>query len=416
MREEALVYVDLSGRSEFVGRLWSHRKNAEESATFEYDKEWLKNPAAFSLEPALILGQGKFQTRNKQRLFGALGDSAPDRWGRTLMKRAERLRSQKAKEIPRTLGELDFLLLVDDEARMGALRFKTDLDSDFVSHGRKTIPPLLDLGKLLSATEKVVSEDDEAEDIKLLLAPGSSLGGARPKASIREKDGTLSIAKFPNKQDDFDVVNWEALALTLAMKAGINVPKFRVELVEKRAVLILHRFDRIKKERLGFLSALSMLGALDNETHSYMEIADSLQQFGAERLIDSNELWKRILFNVLISNTDDHLRNHGFLYSGQKGWRLSPAYDLNPVPVEIRPRVLSTTIDEMDGTCSIDQVLKVSSYFNVKLSEARRTTKAVAEVVKNWRLEATKLKIKKNEVDQMESAFEHTDLKEALKM
>lgn len=416
MNQETLVYLDILDTPHLVGRLWFHRKGKQESATFEYDPSWLEHPATFSLEPALNLGPGKFQTRADQRLFGALGDSAPDRWGRMLMQRAERQRAQKLSETPRTLGEIDYLLMVDDEARLGALRFKEKPHGPFLAHGRKRIPPLIELPRLLTAADKIGEDDDTAEDIRLLLAPGSSLGGARPKASVKDKDGSLAIAKFPSKQDEINTVAWEALALTLAKQAGLQVAEWRLQAVGERRALILKRFDRDGTRRIPFLSAMSMLGALDNQTHSYMEIADALRQHGAERIADTQELWRRILFSILISNTDDHLRNHGFLYTGPSGWRLSPAYDLNPVPVELRPRVLSTTIDEDDGTCSLDLTMRVIDYFELQEGEAREIVREIAAVVKNWRYEAKALGISNGEIERMASAFEHEDLRSALRL
>lgn len=416
MDQDALVFIELNGASHFVGRLWTHRSSrGQESATFEYDPAWRAQPDAFALEPALQLGPGKFHTRADQRVFGAIGDSAPDRWGRMLMQRAERQRAKALKETLRTLGEVDYLLMVNDEARLGALRFKKTAEGDFLASGTKSIPPLVELPKLLTAAEKASTDDIATEELRILLAPGSSLGGARPKASVRDKDGSLTIAKFPNKQDEVDTVGWEAVALTLAKKSGIQVPIWRLEKVGKRRALLLQRFDRSRVQRIPFLSAMSMLGGLDNETHSYMEIADALRQYGAERAADTQQLWQRIVFSVLISNTDDHLRNHGFLYSGPKGWRLSPAYDLNPVPADIRPRVLSTTIDEADGTCSVDLLLSVAEYFEVPSKSAKTIIKKVAKAVSNWRREAAALGIAKHEIERMASAFEHADLEDASK-
>ena len=198
-----------------------------------------------------------------------------------------------------------------------------------------------------------MEDKDTEEDLKLLFAPGSSLGGARPKASVVEKDGQLAIAKFPRKEDEVNTVVWEAVALTLAKKAGITVPDARVETVAGKPVLLLRRFDRDGNRRIPFLSAMSMLGSKDNETRSYMEIVDALRQHGAAPKADMEALWRRVVFNILISNTDDHMRNHGFLYEGPDGWRLSPAYDLNPVPTDIKPRILSTAINEEDTTASL---------------------------------------------------------------
>src|SRR5262245_36408572 len=361
MDREALVYVDLDSALHLVGRLWGRVRKENESATFEYDGGWLKNPAKFSLEPALKLGPGPFHTSADTQMFGAIGDSAPDRWGRALMKRVERRRADAAGTAPRALREIDFLLLVDDAARLGALRFAEKEGGPFLrEEGVKRIPPLVELPKLLVAAEHVMDGKDTDEDLKLLLAPGSSLGGARPKASVVEKDGHLAIAKFPRQDDEYNTVVWEAIALALARKAGIVVAEGRIETVADKTVLLLRRFDRDGHKRIPFLSAMSMIGSKDNETRSYMEIVDALRQHGAAPKADMEALWRRVVFNILISNTDDHMRNHGFLYDGPDGWRLSPAYDINPTPTDIRPRILSTAINEEDTTASLAAAMAVA--------------------------------------------------------
>jgi serine/threonine-protein kinase HipA len=415
MEDEVVVYVDLQSAPQLVGRLWMRSRKDRESATFEYDRNWLAHPNRFSLEPALKLGPGPFHTASNQPLFGAIGDSAPDRWGRVLMRRAERRRAEREGQTPRTLREIDYLLMVDDEARMGALRFaKTEGGPFLAQYGPTRIPPLTTLPRLLSAAQHALSDTDTDEDLRLLLAPGSSLGGARPKASVRDRDGHLAIAKFPNKSDEMNTVLWEATALTLAAKAGITVPEFRIETAIDKPTLLLRRFDRRGGMRLPFLSAMSMLGAKDNEAHSYLEFVDVLRQYGAAPKQDMHALWRRIVFSILISNTDDHLRNHGFLWTGPAGWRLSPAYDLNPVPADIKPRILTTAIDFEDGTASLNLALAVASYFELASDEARSTAAHIGQAVATWRKEAGRLGLSGQEIDRMASAFEHDDLKAAL--
>jgi serine/threonine-protein kinase HipA len=415
MDRETLVYVDLDGVPYLMGRLWARVRKNKESATFEYDEGWLQHPARFSLEPALQLGPGPFHTSADTPMFGAIGDSAPDRWGRALMRRMERRRAEReGGGPPRTLQEIDFLLLVDDEARQGALRFAEREGGPFLRpEGVKRIPPLVELPKLLAAAEHVIEEKDTEEDLRLLFAPGSSLGGARPKASVIEKDGHLAIAKFPRKDDEINAVVWEAVALALAKKAGIAVPAARVETVAKKPVLLLRRFDREGKRRIPFLSAMSMLGSKDNDTRSYLEIVDALRQHGADPKADMEALWRRLVFNILISNTDDHLRNHGFLYAGREGWRLAPAYDLNPVPTDIKPRILATAINEDDNTASLALALDVAGYFELDAARARKIAAEVGNVVAKWRDEAARHGLSKAEIDRMMSAFEHEDLEMA---
>lgn len=416
MERSAFVYVDLPEGPVLVGRLWSRVRKGRESATYEYHPSWLARPDRFALEPNLMLTPGPFHTGDGKSLFGALGDSAPDRWGRMLMRRVERRRAEREKTAPRTLFEIDLLLAVDDESRAGALRFSETEGGPFLAEPqRNRIPALIDLPRLLSAAEKVDDETDDEEDLRLLVAPGSSLGGARPKASVRDDDGQLAIAKFPHKEDTINTVLWEGVALTLARRAGIEAADWRVIAIAEKAALLVRRFDRQGGRRIPFLSAMSMLGAADNddELHSYQEIADALRRHGALPQQDLAQLWRRAVFNVLISNTDDHLRNHGFLYTGPEGWRLSPAYDLNPVPVDIRPRILSTAIAGDDPAASMDIAFAHASYFGLKPKEARANAAEVANVVSAWRKTAMMQGLKASDIDRMASAFEHEDLVKA---
>ncbi len=415
MMDEVLVYMDLRGTPCLAGRLWARERRGRESATFEYDKTWLAHPERFSLEPALELGPGPFHTGAERPLFGAIGDSAPDRWGRVLMRRAERRRADAEKQALRTLREIDYLLMVDDEARQGALRFATREGGPFLAGPAPTrIPPLIELPRLLSAAEHIQEDTETAEDLRLLLAPGSSLGGARPKSSVRDRDRSLAIAKFPSKTDDVNTVLWEAVALSLAHRARIPIPAWRIESAAGTPVLLLRRFDREQGARVPFLSGMSLLGATDNETRSYLEFVDALRQHGAAPKDDMCAVWRRIVFSILISNTDDHLRNHGFLWTGPAGWRISPAYDLNPVPVDIKPRALTTAIDLEDTTASLELAMDVAGYFELRSDEARKIAAEVGRAVSCWRREAARLGISPGEIDRMASAFEHKDLKAAL--
>lgn len=414
MDQSILVHVDLAGVLIPVGRLWARYRAGRESVSFEYDRKWLDHPQRFTLDPALKLVEGSFHASQDKPLFGALEDSAPDRWGRLLMRRAERKNAEREKRTPRSLKEIDFLLMVDDEARLGALRFKREAEDQFLTnYDHQHIPPLVGVGKLLDAANHVVQESETDEDLQLLLAPGSSLGGARPKASVRDKDGHLAIAKFPRRDDEYDVIGWEAVALSLASKAKLQVPDWRLESVGKSRILISRRFDRKQHVRIPFLSAMSAISAKDNEVHSYLEIADVIRSMSASPTEDLANLWRRIVFNVLISNVDDHLRNHAFLYADVSGWKLAPAYDLNPTPTDIKPRILSTSIDFVDPAASLDLALGVAHYFELKVPEAKQILKEVAEAVVTWRQVAAHLKIKKEEIDRMASAFEHEDLQTA---
>ena len=417
MNGEIFVCMALNGEDVPVGRLWSRVRNGRESASFAYEAAWLENPWRFALEPALLLASGPFHTPPEKALFGAVGDSAPDSWGRMLMRRAERQRAKRENETPRTLFEADFLLRVNDEARQGALRFRTEPEGEFLApESRQPIPPLVALPRLLAASERIATGGADGEDLRLLLVPGSSLGGARPKASVREPDGRLALAKFPRQQDEVNAVLWEGVALSLADRAGIDVPEWSIETVNGKPVIIIRRFDRAGGRRIAFLSAMSMLGAQDHEPHCHAEIADALRQHGAASESDMKQLWRRMLFSVLVSNTDNHLRNHGFLHEGQRGWRLSPAYDMNPVPVDIRPRVLATSIVPDDASMSMELALQEAGYYGLQPAEAESIAAAVGAAVAGWRNVAAGLGINEGEINRMASAFEHEDLSQALRL
>ncbi len=410
MTDTIYIYVDLSGKAQLVGRLWVHTKGDKESASFEYDKLWLNSPERFSLDPALILGKGSFHTTPGKALFGAIGDSAPDRWGRTLMQRAARLDAKEKNENIRRLREMDYLLKVNDYARQGALRFSLSEGGEFpTTNAGDAIPPRILLPKLLHAADAIYTDGGNAEDLKLLLAPGSSLGGARPKASIIDQNSQLLVAKFPRKDDSYNEVAWEATTLSLARKAGIQIPETRLVTVLDRQVLLLERFDRKASFRIPFLSGMSMLGAYDHEERSYLELVDALKQYGANPKLDIQELWRRIVFTILVTNVDDHMRNHAFLYQGTNGWILSPAYDINPVPADIAPRTLRSSININDNSASIANALDVHDQFNLTYSEAKKIIREVSMVTNGWRKEAIGFGLSRDAIDRMETAFVHDE-------
>ena len=408
MEREVFVSLDTAAGPVRVGRLWSRSRRGVETATFQYHSGWLRRPDRFALEPGLPLDFGPHHTRRGVALFGAFSDSAPDRWGRELMRRFAR-QAARGSTAP-ALTELDFLLRVNDTARVGALRYALDEGGAFQApDAASPIPPLVRLPALLAASDRIQAGDEADDALRLLLAPGSSLGGARPKASVRDADGGLAIAKFPAHTDVLDAVRWEAVALHLAERAGVAVPRRRIEMVGGRPVLIVERFDRRGTGRVPFLSAMSALTATDHETRCYLELVDFLRQHGACPRDDMRQLWRRIVFNVLISNTDDHLRNHGFLHRPGAGWTLSPAYDLNPVPTDLRPRVLRTAIDFEDATASLALALEVAPYFELNNGEARAMVAEVACATAEWRSAAAGFGVPAAETIRMASAFEHED-------
>ncbi len=415
MDREVLVYVEIGGVSRLAGRMWSHVRNGKQSATFQHDPDWFAFADHLVLKPLFTPDPGPSTTTSGNSPFGAIGDSAPNRWGRTLMRRFEQRRAERTGVTSRTVKELDFLLGVDDRSRQGALRFAGQEGGLFLSSYEDVrVPSLVDLPQLLSAAANVVDDTDSDSDLQLLVAPGASLGGARPKVSIKDRDGHLVIAKFPHRDDQFNTVLWEGVALSLAAKSGIMVPDWRIEYVLNEPVLLLRRFDRNNGKRVAFLSAMSMIEDQGYESRSYLEFVDTLRRYGASPVQDMHELWRRIVFNVLISNTDDHLRNHAFLYSGSDGWRLSPAYDLNPVPTDIKPRILTTCIDLDYDTASLDLAMSVAGYFELSEDRARAIAAEVGMAVRTWRTEAARLGLKRADINRMTTAFEHEDLRAAL--
>ncbi|MEX0692273.1 MAG: HipA domain-containing protein [Gemmatimonadales bacterium] len=404
----AEVYVALGDRTVRVGRLVAVSSSRGERAGFEYDPLWLAAPERYALEPALMLGAGPYYPPADRALFGAFGDSAPDRWGRTLLLRAERRRAARDGGSARALHELDFLLGVLDEARPGALRFTALGGGPWLAEG-PAIPPLVALRRLVAAADRVETGDDTEEDLALLLAPGSSLGGARPKASVREPDGALALAKFPRPGDLWSVVVWEAVALELARRAGVTVAPSRLVSVGGRRVLVVARFDRRGAHRVPFLSAMTLLGARDHDpaAPSYPDLADALRRHGAQATDDVRQLWRRMVFNVLIANTDDHLRNHGVLYAGQDGWVLSPAYDLNPVPADVGPRELTTPLTyDGDRTADVEIAFTSLEAFALTRDAASTIVAEVRRAVAGWRAVARGLGCSAAECDRMASAFE----------
>ena len=410
MEREILVFMELDGETVPVGTLWTRARGPRQTASFEYDRSWLARRDAFGIDPVLPPAPGPFHT--DRHLFNAFTDPAPDCWGQTLLRRNERRRAQAEGRQPRTLQEIDFLTLVDDETRLGALRFKDTGGGVFLTSTGRQVPPVVDLPRLLSATTRVIDEDETDEDLRLILAPGTSLGGARPKATVRDTDAHLSIAKFPRRDDEWPVTRWEAATMALAKAAGVEVAPFQLRPVSNRTVFMARRFDRQHGRRIAFMSALTALEASDNEMRSYVEVAEFLRREGVAVNQDLSQLWRRIVFNVLVSNTDDHLRNHGFLRATQ-GWRLSPAYDLNPVPVDVKPRVHALAIDEIDGTASLDIVMGIAPMFGMTGGTARAIAAEVGTAVRGWRDAATRIGITPNEIDRMSSAFDHDDLKAA---
>jgi serine/threonine-protein kinase HipA len=401
---EVEVVVGLRGLDVTAGRLWAHRRRGAESATFAYSDEYLARSDAYPLDPALPLAAGQHQTPDRLALFGAFSDLAPDRWGRRLIARAERQRVRREGGSERSFGEIDYLLGVRDDMRQGALRFRDPEAGTLLADESGGVPLLIDLPELLVAADLLDRDEAGEEELRTLLRGGSSLGGARPKAHVVQRDGTLAIAKFPSPSDEWDVIRWEAVALELARGAGIDVPSWSLHTVDGRAVLIVDRFDRAGDWRIGYASAMTMLELSDRERGSYLDVASAIEEQSPRANDDLAELWRRIVFSVLISNTDDHLRNHGFLRSSSAGWSLSPAFDLNPNPEPGR-KALSTAIDWDDPTASVDLALDVAPYFRISKDRAREVLDEVRGAIGRWRAVAAKAGLDRPAIDAMAPAF-----------
>ena len=410
------VYLDWQGECRPVGLLRRQPGRGRETVSFVYDDHWINARDSFSIDASLSVSRGAYVPGPNQEMFGTLGDSAPDQWGRRLMRRAERRQAEREGRAVRTLFEADYLLGVVDDTRLGALRFKFAGEEPFQAPTSTGVPSVIELGKLLGITERVLRDEETDEDLLMIFAPGSSLGGARPKASIIDQYGKLAIAKFPKETDEYSVETWEEVALRLAKQAGIYTATHSLVKVAGKPVVLSQRFDRNEQGRIPFMSAMSMTGSIDGEGGSYLDIVDALSEFGAQAKNDRIELFRRMVFNVLISNVDDHLRNHGFLMLGSNGWALSPAYDLNPTPQDLKPRILTTNIDFDEGTCSIELVREVASFFGLNKASADYIISEVASATNCWRDVAAAVGARPAEIRRMDSAFEHKDLKMALNL
>lgn len=390
-----------------AGRMYSHRRRGSESASFIYDDRYLADPDAYSLDPALPLVTGTLQTPVGRALFGAFADSSPDRWGRTLIQRTERARAKSEATVPRSMSELDLLLGVRDDLRQGALRFRLSDHAPFLATEDSGVPILADLPELLNIAARAERDIADYKDLKRLLRAGSSLGGARPKAHVLDDAGRVAIAKFPSASSDtWNVMAWEKVALDLAQDAGVIVPRSQLLRVGDRHVLIVDRFDRRDRARIGYASAMTMLEASDGDQRSYLEIAGVIEERSPTATADLRQLWRRIAFSILISNTDDHLRNHGFLHERGESWTLSPAFDLNPNP-DSGPKELSTAIDFTDTRAEVETLMSVAAYFRLDTSDAIEVLAMVTRAVARWRDVAKSHGLSQQDLDVMEPAFEH---------
>lgn len=398
-----------------MGILKAEQVRGKEVFSFAYSKEWLEKGPVLELDPDLGLYAGLQYTHDEKPNFGLFMDSSPDRWGRILMERREALRAMQESRKPRILMESDYLLGVSDPYRMGGLRFKLAEDGPFLDNNVATAaPPIASLRTLEQASLQLENEDASdspqfVEWLNLLMSPGSSLGGARPKASVIDPDGQLWIAKFPSRKDDRDIGAWEMVVNELAVKSGLYTAKGKARrFTQDYHTFLTKRFDRKGEDRIHFASAMTLLGYNDGADAiagvSYLHLAEFIMRYGAKPDADLEELWRRVVFNICVSNSDDHLRNHGFLLTA-KGWALSPAFDVNPIPSSTG---LSLNISEYSNALDLDLAREVADKFRVNEKRRDEIISKITKTVSHWREIAAEIGIARSETLRMENAFLRT--------
>lgn len=414
MNRQIKVYIHDAKR--LVGTLFFNASGNRQSSGLEYSPDWIESSESFEIDPALPLGHGRFFHSNKEGssvFHGAIADSEPDGWAKQVILRDHAKRRKEGESINDTpLTSLDFLLAVDDFSRIGALRFQ-DENGVFQrgeKKGKRTAPPLIELNSLLQATRAVETDTETAADLEYLRGRGTSLGGLRPKCTVIDQDGSLSIGKFPSIRDSYSVTKGEVLALHVAAAAGIQAAQARIVESDGTPVALIKRFDRGSLgERIPYVSAATLLGIEDShQIHAYTEIVDALKRYSSDFQADTEELWRRIALTILINNVDDHMRNHGFLHVKKNQWRLSPAFDINPFPD--KRRVLKTWIAESTGdAASIQSLMEVTPYFGIDSKKACQLLATVVAAVARWRQIGRKIGMTAKELDAFEKAFEHEE-------
>ena len=410
------VYTDWesSGDPQLMGILTAQRIRGKEIFSFEYNESWMTtNQEVIFLDPNLGFYKGKQFLPDEKSNFGLFLDSSPDRWGKLLMRRREAWQAKLDNREERTLFESDYLLGVFDGNRMGALRFKLSPEGDFMNDQKKmATPPWTSLRELENASLQLESEDaindpEYSKWLSLLIDPGSSLGGARPKASVIDENGNLWIAKFPSSRDEKNSGAWEMVLHQLANACGIVVPDAKLQKFSgKHHTFLSKRFDRTENNRrLHFASAMTLLGHQDGADHldgiGYLDLAGFIIQYSPSAKEDLEQLWRRMLFNILVSNTDDHLRNHGFILT-QSGWRLSPAYDMNP---NESGNGLTLNISENSNEQEIALALETARLYQLKKEKAEAILTEMQSEISKWRIVAKQFGISNSEIDQTKRAF-----------
>ena len=405
------VYDDFStDQPHLLGCLYVNVIKGGESYSFEYDKDWLrKTGLTLTLDPELMPYSGR-QYPTGKNIFGLFADASPDRWGRVLMNKRERILAEKESRKPSKLYDSDYLLGVYDETRMGGIRFKANQEGPFLSDDKETAaPPWATLRTLEEASRNFENDETGLTEkwLNQLIKPGSSLGGARSKATVVDTKDQLWIAKFPSKNDENDTGAWEMVAHDLAALCGLNVPEAKLEKFSPLgSTFLIKRFDRMGSKRVHFASAMTLLGKTDGASaadgSSYLDIAAFIKSYGAQPKKDLGELWKRIVFNMAVTNTDDHLRNHAFILT-DKGWILSPLYDVNPVPYGDE---LSLNVDEEDNSISINLAVQTAVRFGISESNAEAQAEEILKIVReNWEKTAAGYGLTRRQIEEMRPAF-----------
>lgn len=415
LKQQVAVCIGKAGQS--VGQLTYVKEGAREYSAFAYDGTWLSDPARFAVSPDLALISGhqarRAPTKDDSCFHHALADTEPDAWGRRVIARAH-AKARKTDQGLKALNALDYLSAVDDFSRMGALRLQQSGGAflQTVEEGQRATPPLLNLLRIFEASRAVEGGQETAEDLRYLQGKGTSLGGMRPKCTVLDVDGCLALGKFPSLLDERNVTRAEVLALRLAQRAGIEAANARVVQVGNTPVAVIRRFDRTSEHaRIHYLSAASMLQAKRHEERSYTEIADIIRAKCANPTADAQQLWRRLVFNLLITNVDDHLQNLGFLYVGQGQWRLAPHFDVNPFPD--KDRESKTWLSEATGPItSLDMLMAQARYFSLQPAEALQVLAQVYAAVRDWRSLALspEVDLVAMELDDFAPAFEHDQM------
>jgi len=410
-QKTVFVYDDFSADGPILmGSLYIDIIRGGESYSFEYDADWLKcTGLSLTLDPALMPYSGR-QYPSGNNIFGLFADASPDRWGRILMNKRERLQAQKEGRKPAKLYDSDYLLGVFDVARMGGIRLKESPNGPFLSDDKETaVPPLEMLRTLEEASRNFESDEAGLSEkwLSQLIRPGSSLGGARPKATVVDTKDQLWIAKFPSKNDENDTGAWEMVMHDLAALCGLNVPEAKLERFSTLGSTFLSkRFDRLGSKRIHFASAMTLIGKTDGTSsadgNSYLDIAAFIKSYGAQPKKDLFELWKRIIFSMAVTNTDDHLRNHAFILT-DRGWSLSPLYDVNPVPYGSE---LSLNIDEVDNSIDVGLAVRTAVRFGISKPDAETYAGQMLDIIRdNWEKAASGYGLTRRQIEEMRPAF-----------